>query len=303
MNDRKQANLDRINELWELHKHHDEEAATVEGRCLAFVIDPRYIEGEHWPGTAVRLAVSFGHPVVGSETKQGLVALPVHPGKFVFGLHGIRTKGNQLTRYGEWQEALDAGGCTDPVQAEAKARAILEAISDEDYIWRASSPDYDGPVRVSSVYLLEDFEVLQGWDPWTPPEALIDNPIVEARVPHKKLDLSRFIGGTKFYRHWNGRLTYTEGIAYLEKQAGASWLIDAIASYQADSRIRTAPMLQGFQLWRLTLDGKGGASLTCWADRENEQRPVVAQEVENTDFPEDIKLYVENGRLMLPSER
>ena len=122
-------------------------------------------------------------------------------------------------------------------------------------------------------------------------------------MPENKLDLSRFTGNTKFYRHWTGRLTYTEGIAYLEKQAGASWLIDAIASYQADSRIRTDQTLPGFQLWRLTLKGKGRASLTCWADTENEEGPVIAQSVENTGFPEDIKLYVENGRLMLPGER
>ncbi len=169
MDERKQANIERINELWELHKHHDEDAAPEGGRCLGFVIDRRYIEGRE--GNEGRLGVSFGHPIVSPETKQALVPIPVHPGKFVFGLHVIRTKGNQLTRREEWQHALDADGCTDAIEAEEKARAILEAISDEEYIWRASSPDYDGPVKVSSVYLLEDFEVLQAepWEPWTPP--------------------------------------------------------------------------------------------------------------------------------------
>ncbi len=160
MHDRKQANLDRINELRELHNPSwGEEGVTEEGRCLAFVIDRRYFDGPQ--GTAARLAVSFGHPVVGAETK-GVVEIPVHPGKFVFGVHVVETKGKQLWVSHEWQDALDAGGCTDAVEAEGKARAILEAINDEEYAWKVCSPDFEGPVKVSSVYLLEEFEVLQG---------------------------------------------------------------------------------------------------------------------------------------------
>lgn len=166
MIDRKQANLDRINELWELHKPAGEEGVTEEGRCLAFVIDRRYFDGPC--GTAARLGVSFGHPIVGPETKQGLVKIPVHPGKFVFGLHVIGTKGKQLWVSHEWQDALDAGGCTDAVEAEGKARAILEAINDEEYAWKVCSPDYEGPMKVSSVYHLEEFEVLRGAPLWEP---------------------------------------------------------------------------------------------------------------------------------------
>ncbi len=290
MIDRKQANLDLIGQLGELHKPWwVEEDVTEKGWCLAFVIDRRYFEGVH--GNAARLAVSFGHPIVGPETKQGLLKIPVYPGKFVFGLHVVETRGNKLWVSGQWQEALDAGGCTDAVEAEGKARAILDAIDDEEYAWRVCSPDYEeGPMKVSSVYLLEDFEVLGG-EPW---DSLQEFPV---RVT--KLDLTQFTGSANVYR--NRGLVYTDGINYLVKRVWAGWLIDAITNLQDDPRIQTNPKLRGFQVWRLKHNDKG-ASLTCWADTEGEQSPVIAEDI-MSNFPEDITFYVENGKLMLPSER
>jgi hypothetical protein len=160
MSDRKQANIERINELWSLHEPEDEGLKT-EGRCLAFVIDRRYIDDPE--GVEIRLGVSFGPPVVGPETEQGFLPIPVQPGEFVFGLHGIGTKGNQLTLYDKWMTALNAGGCTDRVEAEAKGRAILGAMSDEEYVTMVrESRDDQRPLKVSSRYLLEDFEVVEG---------------------------------------------------------------------------------------------------------------------------------------------
>jgi hypothetical protein len=158
MNDRKQANIDRINELWKLHEPEDEKLG-MESRCLAFVIDRRYIDSE---GVEMRLGISFGNPVVGPETQQGFLQIPVRPGKFVFGLHEIGTKGNQLTLYDRWMDAIDVGGCTDPVEAEEKARAILDKMSDEDYYRQVEALNVQGPLKVSNAYLLEDFEILEG---------------------------------------------------------------------------------------------------------------------------------------------
>jgi hypothetical protein len=51
-----------------------------------------------------------------------------------------------------------------------------------------------------------------------------------------------------------------------------------------------------------------GAKLTCWRDIPDPEGPVITQEIEYTDFPQDIKLYCQpnayDGRpiLMLPSE-
>ena len=110
----------------------------------------------------MRLGISFGNPVVGPETQQGFLQIPVRPGKFVFGLHEIGTKGNQLTLYDRWMDAIDAGGCTDPVEAEEKARAILDKMSEEDYYRQVEALNVQGPLKVSSTYLLQDFEVLEG---------------------------------------------------------------------------------------------------------------------------------------------
>jgi hypothetical protein len=160
MNDRKQANLDRINQLWGLHEPEDEEIKT-DGRCLAFAIDRRYLDGPE--GVEMRVGVSLGSPVVGPETKQGFVQIPVQPGKFVFGLHLIATKGSQLTLYDRWMDALDAGDCTDAVEAQEKALAILDGMSDEKYFTLVrDSKDDQRPLKVSNRYLLEDFEVLEG---------------------------------------------------------------------------------------------------------------------------------------------
>jgi hypothetical protein len=158
MSDRKQANIDRINELWGLHEPQDENLKT-EGRCLAFVTDRRYINQD---GVEMRLGVSFGHPVVGPVTEKGFLPVPGQPGEFVFGIHEIGTKGNQLTIYDSWMDARHAGGCTDPVEAEAKARAILDALSDEEYsVTVRESSDDQHPLKMSSRYLLEDFEIVE----------------------------------------------------------------------------------------------------------------------------------------------
>ena len=106
MSNRKQANIDRINQLWGLHEPEDEELRT-QSRCLAFAIDRRDIDSPE--GVEMRVGVSFGPPVVGPETKQGFFPIPVQPGQFVFGVHLIGTKGNQLTLYDRWKDALAAG--------------------------------------------------------------------------------------------------------------------------------------------------------------------------------------------------
>lgn len=159
MSDRKQENIERINQLWMLQEPRSD--GLERGRCLAFVIDRRYRDTPE--GVEMRLAVSFGNPVVDPVTEEGFLPIPGHPGEFVFGVHEVGTKDNQLTIYDSWIDALHAGGCTDPAEAEAKGRAILDAMSDEEYLVSVrESKDDSGPLEVSSRYLLEDFEVVEG---------------------------------------------------------------------------------------------------------------------------------------------
>ena len=127
-------------------------------------------------------------------------------------------------------------------------------------------------------------------------------------------DLSQFTGTETWYRHFTG-LLYTDGIQYLAEQAEAYWLIDAIASYQ--HQLKRDEYLADFQLWVLSVVGEGErdypfllpegnhkAVLTCWSDTPKEGvKPAVIQQIEYTDFPLiEIKLYVSEGVLLLPSE-
>ena len=113
-------------------------------------------------------------------------------------------------------------------------------------------------------------------------------------------DLNQFTGSAMFYRHWTGRLIYTEGVKYLAEKGDAYWLVDAIVSHQPDKRLKT-PELAAFQLWELVVHEDKSATLTVRAD--SDQPAVITQEIPFTDFPLDsIKLYVCTGTLLLPSE-
>lgn len=111
-------------------------------------------------------------------------------------------------------------------------------------------------------------------------------------------DLSQFSGTDNWWRHWTGRITYTDGVKFLAEKAGAFWLIDLVASYQT-GRLRQ----EEFQIWKLVVDHdkRPMAVATCQADKN---WPVlVRQEIEYTDFPlPSTKLYLAHGVLMLPDE-
>jgi hypothetical protein len=155
-----QLNIERINDLWRLHEHRDL-ASPIEGRCLMFVTDRRYIEDEE--DVELRLGVSFGHNVVNPDTKQGFIGIPVHPGQFVFGFHLIGIKGTQLTLYDQWMDAQGAGDCTDATEGEKVGRSILDAMSDDVYLrFVRSSREDTRPLKTSNRYLLEEFEVIKG---------------------------------------------------------------------------------------------------------------------------------------------
>jgi hypothetical protein len=111
-------------------------------------------------------------------------------------------------------------------------------------------------------------------------------------------DLRQFTGSENVYKNFTG-LRYTDGVKYLAEKAGAYWLIDAIGSYQRDKRLQIE-RLQEFQLWTLTVKENVGL-LQCFED--SGVPATLEQEIEFTDFPlPEIKLYVEGGVLLLPSE-
>lgn len=162
MNDRVQAVLDRINERWRLHERMDK-ASGPEGRCLAFVIDRRYLDQD---GIEMRLAVSFGGNPVSPETEHGSLPIPARPGRFVFGLHQVGTKGNRLAMYDRWVDAREAAAdCTDAAGGEKSARSILESISDAECLaLLGDSPEDQGPVEASPPDPLGEVELVEDED-------------------------------------------------------------------------------------------------------------------------------------------
>lgn len=122
--------------------------------------------------------------------------------------------------------------------------------------------------------------------------------------------LAEFQGTNNYFKNMLG-LHYTDGIKFLADSAECHWLIDALASHQKTA-LRN-PSLKYFQLWILTTDEYEfikpipgiKAVLTCWKDTPAVgDKPAIAQQIPFTDFPLPfIKLYVEGGVLMLPSER
>jgi hypothetical protein len=106
-------------------------------------------------------------------------------------------------------------------------------------------------------------------------------------------DINHFTGTDKYYKHFLGIL-FTDGIKYVADEAGAYWLIDAIASYQP--RLRQ----EEFQSWTLKKNENDSWTLSA---TDGNDRELVRQEIEFSDFPRDkMNFFLCNKTLMLPSE-
>ena len=114
-------------------------------------------------------------------------------------------------------------------------------------------------------------------------------------ITELKTELNQFTGTERYYLHFSD-FRYTDGIKQLAEKAEAYWLIDVIASYQSEPKVKSLSI----QFWRLNVADKK-ATIICQEDTGI--KPVVTQKIEYTDFPEgEIMLYVQNGVLFLPSE-
>lgn len=115
--------------------------------------------------------------------------------------------------------------------------------------------------------------------------------------------LSQFASSDSLHSHpspLTEAFEYTDGVKFLADQAGAYWLLDLIASWQ--KRARRDSKLRDFQLWEIRVDtAKRRGVVICLRDAGDE---AFRQHLPLTDFPlPSVKLYLENGVLMLPSER
>ncbi|MGB3766531.1 MAG: DUF6876 family protein [Phormidesmis sp.] len=117
-----------------------------------------------------------------------------------------------------------------------------------------------------------------------------------------QIDLGQFTGTVQWHR-WSNLtdLICTDGVKYLADEAGAYWLLDAIASHQLNPALKDSQRLQEFQVWILKVEADKSCQLTCAED--SDIAPVVIQDIEFTDFPlAEIKLYVCGNVILLPSE-
>ncbi|RJP78518.1 MAG: hypothetical protein C4524_06430 [Candidatus Zixiibacteriota bacterium] len=113
-------------------------------------------------------------------------------------------------------------------------------------------------------------------------------------------NLGQFYGTEQYHRL--GPMLLTDGAYYLAQQAGAFWLMDAIAAAQPLLLLhpKYGRDLAEYQFWTLTVNSDRSAELLC--ERDTDQ-PVLKALVKFTDFPlQTIKLYVEGGVILLPSE-
>lgn len=109
-------------------------------------------------------------------------------------------------------------------------------------------------------------------------------------------NMAQCIGTTAYHKLTLSNLNSTDGVAMVAKEAGAFWLVDAIASYQRE--FGKVP----FQVWKLNVTGNK-AVLTM---QEDDGQPIlVKQNIGYTDFPSSPKpweFYLIDGVLMLPNE-
>jgi hypothetical protein len=117
-------------------------------------------------------------------------------------------------------------------------------------------------------------------------------------------NLDQFSSTENYYSNKNYPFLYTDGVKYLAEN-GAYWLLDAIASWQSETKIKDNFDLKQLQIWKLKVNPDQSAILICERDTDE---PVITQKIPLTDFPiPGITLYLcdmgnVRGVLILPSE-
>jgi hypothetical protein len=110
-------------------------------------------------------------------------------------------------------------------------------------------------------------------------------------------ELANFTGSENWFKHWLGKMLFTDGVKFIADSAGAYWLIDEIAISQTLPKVRA----QEFQVWVLKVDlEKRKGVLSCDDGNGN---VVFTKRIEYTDFPlPEIRFYCTDGVILLPSE-
>jgi hypothetical protein len=107
-------------------------------------------------------------------------------------------------------------------------------------------------------------------------------------------DLRQFLGSEQWFRHWTGKMLYTDGIKHVAETAGAYWLLDIIATELMPLNTR-----EHFLSIVLKVDGSKARLLVD----DGNGHVLYEKAIEYTDFPQgEWKFYLIDGTLLLPSE-
>ena len=92
----------------------------------------------------------------------------------------------------------------------------------------------------------------------------------------------------------------TDGVKAMTQICEAHWLVTAIFSWQGNSKLNKEP----FQVWILRFINKEKGDNALLICEDGNRKELAHQEIEYTDFPlhEGIKLFLDGGVLLLPSE-
>ncbi|WP_371375521.1 DUF6876 family protein [Sporomusa aerivorans] len=87
----------------------------------------------------------------------------------------------------------------------------------------------------------------------------------------------------------------TDGVLALAEAAGCYWLLAVIGSYQSNRKLDKA-----FQVWTLNVNTDNNSAVVRGY---NDTTLIVTQKIPYTDFPpREVKLYLIDGVILLPSE-
>ena len=123
----------------------------------------------------------------------------------------------------------------------------------------------------------------------------------DAMMKSKKeiLEIINYSHGTEGYHKFSPFVHYpivTDGVIAVADAACCYWLLDIIGSYQTNKRLDPH-----FQVWKLIVNQENNtAVVSCY----NDTTLVVKQDIPYTDIPlDELKLYLMDGIILLPSER
>jgi len=112
------------------------------------------------------------------------------------------------------------------------------------------------------------------------------------------LDIISQSHGTNAYHRFSPILGFpviTDGVLAVAEAAGCYWLLDIIGSYQGNVELSNV-----FQVWTLEVNHEQYSGVVRGY---NDETLIITQKIPYTDFPlDEIKLYLMNGVIFLPSE-